>query len=155
MNITLFGCAVGAAFFAAPLAQAQSVNANAPQSVANALSAAGYSAELGTDEYGDPKISSNYDGINFTIYFYGCDDGSACQDLQFRASFQTDRINHTQMNTWNRDKFMGKAYVTDNGSSIVEHPVAGVDGMSRYAFDRTLRRWESVLDGFVEAIGWE
>ena len=59
------------------------------------------------------------------------------------------------MNTWNRDKFMGKAYVTDNGSSIVEHPVAGVDGMSRYAFDRTLRRWESVLDGFVEAIGWE
>ena len=95
---------------AAPAAMAQSVSASNPASVVAALQDAGYKAELGTDSAGDPKVASAMGGVNFHVFFYGCEANTACQDLQFSAGFDlTDGIDMAVVNDWNSSKFIGKA----------------------------------------------
>ncbi len=50
--------------------------------------AQGYgTAELSKDSVGDPMISGRMAGINYVIFFYGCNDaGKECSSLQFRAA---------------------------------------------------------------------
>lgn len=145
-----------AASLALSAASAQSITAGAPETLIATLNDMGYSADLHTDCQGDPQIRSSIGGVNFDVNFYGCnEDGAACRDIQLRATFNTEgRISMAQMHDWNRDYYIGKAYLNNSGHATIEHAVAGVDGMSRYTFERMMARWESALDRFRAQIGW-
>ena len=71
-------------------AAAQTVNASDPASMTQVLQGFGYRAELGKDNGGDPKISSSSGGANFSIFFYGCTDGTNCDAISFSAAFDLD-----------------------------------------------------------------
>ena len=134
---------------------AQSVTAAYPETIARALEDMGHAAEMGVDSTGDPQVTSSINGLNFVILFYGCTDNADCQDLQFRAMFQTEgSVSHDMLHDWNRDYFIGKAYLNDSGEAVIEHAVAGVDGLSRDSFERILWRWDRALTSFTEVIGW-
>ena len=57
------------------------------------------------------------------------------------------------LHDWNRDFFIGKSYQNSQGYAVIEHAVAGVDGMSRYTFERILTRWTSAVDDFLDQCG--
>ena len=84
--------------------------ASRPETVVAALQAAGYKAQLGKDNQGDPSITSAAAGYDFDILFYGCEEHLKCDSLQFRLTFGPYE-NHTPdlANLWNRDKRLLKA----------------------------------------------
>lgn len=155
MNKLIASTATALFLASAQITFAQSISASNPETLTNMLSESGYPTEIVTDSYGDPQIKTEIDGTKMDINFYGCDDGRNCRDIQFRASFDTSGNTSLQtLHDWNRDFFIGKAYQNNQGYSVIEHAVAGVDGMSRYTFDRILARWTSAVDSFKEHIGF-
>ncbi len=148
LTAATIACAAGAV-------TAQSVTAAFPETIARALEDLGHSAVIGVDSVGDPQVTSSINGLNYVILFYGCTDNSYCEDIQFRATFQTEgTVSRDLLHDWNRDYFVGKAYMNDSGSAVIEHAVVGVDGLSRDNFERILLRWDRALTSFTEAIEW-
>ncbi|WP_417743591.1 YbjN domain-containing protein [Salipiger sp.] len=140
--------------FAAP-SSAATLNASDPESIAERMRELGYRAELTTDSYGDPMIKSGAAGVSFSINFYGCRDNTNCQDLQFSAGFNTPEfVTPAEMNSWNHDRVIGKAHMDSEGDPFLEHPVLGVIDMGEPAFDRTVERWVSNLQDFLDYIDW-
>lgn len=143
-----FACAAGTV-------AAQSVTAAYPETLTRVLEGLGHSAEIGVDSVGDPQVTSSINGLNYVILFYGCTDNTDCEDIQFRATFQTEgTVSRDLLHDWNRDYFIGKAYMNDAGSVVIEHAVIAVDGMSRENFERILWRWDRALTSFTEVIEW-
>ena len=98
----------GAADAATPTTDcaANMVCASRPQSVVDALQAAGYKAALTKSKStGNPMIESAASGYNFTIYFYGCEEMKDCNSLQFGINFADDGGNTIELaNKWNQSK---------------------------------------------------
>ena len=140
---------------AAGPALAQSVTAAYPETVVAAMQDAGYKATLTTDTYGDPKIESATNGVSFSVYFYGCDEGTACRDIQFTAGFNLDNgLSLESINSWNSEKLVGHAYVDDEMDPFVTHFVSAVDGMPRANFEEVLDAWDTALAEFTDFIDW-
>ena len=86
MMLKWLGPAAALLAFAAP-ASAQTVRAQSPQSLVDALQNAGYAAKLGTDRVGDPMITSGVAGTTFQIFFYNCTDHRNCATVQFHSAY--------------------------------------------------------------------
>ncbi len=151
-HLFLFTAAGLACATAAP---AQSVSAAYPESVAAALLRGGYKAEVTTDSTGDPMIQSAASGWSFRIIFYDCENNRDCQDVMFSAGFDMkDGMAMESVNSWNRNKLVGRVYLDDENDPHLVHFVSGLDGMPGAAFDRLVGRWENALGEFASFIGW-
>lgn len=134
-------------------AQAQVVGD--PDVIMNLLQDYGLKVTKGTDNVGDPLLSTRIEGTNFDIYFYSCDDGP-CQSIQFSAGFDLDNpMSAGKINEWNRDKRFGKAYLDDDGDPHIEYDVnVDLDGVGAKNFDDTIDLWRVVLADFRDFIDW-
>ena len=106
------------------------------------------------DDYGDPRITSEVEGVQFAIYFYDC--APVCRSLQFVAAFDRDRnTSLATANEWNRDYRFAKVYVDDEGDPFIEMDVnlAG-DGVGRRNFNDLLDGWRRTLADFRDYINW-
>ncbi|MFP5330445.1 MAG: YbjN domain-containing protein [Alphaproteobacteria bacterium] len=150
--------AIALALFAAAPALAQQVTAQDPQSVARALTAAGYKAELMKDSEGDPMIMSASSGTRFAVFFYNCSNNAKCATIQFHAAFNTDpgkAPSLEQINAWNRTQRFGSAYLDGEGDPAIDMDIDLDDGgMSQALFHDNLEFWISVLADYEKAIGW-
>lgn len=119
--------------------------------------AKGYgSAEIGTDNSGDPKISGRLSGVRYTIYFYGCKNGENCTNVQFRAGFtQQTKQTVQHINKWNSSKRFGKALIDKDGDAAVEMNVNLRGGVCGANFDETFSWWQTVVKEFVEHINFK
>lgn len=149
----LLGLAAGFALLAMPVAAsaqsgcpANNVCASDPAGVVAALQAAGYKAQLGKDQVGDPKIDSSASGYNFSVYFYGCKDGKACASLRFATSFEDDGTNTPELaNKWNKVKRFAQMSAQDNGSLLVAYDVTTTGGLSKANFADVVDWWQVML----------
>lgn len=114
--------------------------------------AQGYgTAELSKDSVGDPMVSGRMSGINYVIFFYGCNDaGKECNSLQFRAAWAADGMTHELMNEWNRTKRFGKAYLNQEGNPRIEMNVNLDYGVSWDNLDDTFDWWRIAMEEFLE-----
>jgi len=135
----------------ASVATAQSISASNPNSVVAALSAQGHAPELTADNGGDPMINAEAGGIYYSVLFYGCTANTNCQDLQLRGTFSEPVLTPEDIAAHNRDWFVGKVFLSNSGFAVIEHPMVGVDGMSRATLNRTLDRWTTALKRLKEA----
>lgn len=120
--------------------------ANAPKSVADAISAAGYKAQLGTDDVGDPKIRSAANGYDFNIFFYDCDKGKACAGLQFQIIFADDGKNSLALaNEWNRKKRFAQMSIQPDKSLRVSYDVTTKGGMTAANFADVVDWWAVMM----------
>ncbi len=133
---------------AATSAASQSVSASAPITIVNALQASGLPTQARTADGQAPVIETQLDGVSFVVLLNNCSNGLSCQDMQFRASFQAEAFSTDALNAWNQQTFIGKAYKDAQGNVVLEHAMVGVDGMSRFTFQRTLIGWQAALNGF-------
>ena len=147
--------AVLAAGWALP-AQAQMVRAQDPDSVAEALQAAGYAAQMGTDQVGDPMITSGVGGTTFQIFFYNCTDHRECATVQFHSGYDlNDPVSLERINEWNSSQRFGRAYLDREDDPILEMDVDLDDGgVSRLLFIDNIEFWASVLGNFERHIGY-
>lgn len=131
-------------------AQAQTVTAQDPRSVATAMQNAGYKAELTKDPTGDPLINSTSSGSSFAIYFYNCTNNKDCRTIQFSSAYTRDKTPTTDsMNDWNNSKRFARAYVTSKGTARVEMDLDLDDGgMSKMLFEDNVEYWVALMAQF-------
>ncbi len=131
-------------------ALAQNVQANDPASITQILQSFGYRAELATDSGGDPKISSSSGGANFSIFFYGCTNGSDCDAISFSAAFDLDPgSNVALMNDWNQKKRYTKAYLDDEQDPVIDMDIyLGEGGVTIENFRFWVDTWERAIGDY-------
>jgi hypothetical protein len=140
---------VAALLCAAAPASAQTISAADPKGVAAAMQAAGYRAQLTTDGVGDPKIESSAEGVNYSLYFYGCSGGAGCTSLLFQAGFDLqDGASMDMMNVWNKDRLIGAAWLDHEDDPFIEHFVTTVGGLTPENFAEVLRLWSVAIADF-------
>ncbi|HEX2560555.1 YbjN domain-containing protein [Phenylobacterium sp.] len=122
------------------------------QEVARALQAQGYKAEIGRDRVGDPMITSALDGSNFRVLFYDCEAGR-CAAIQFATAFDVkDGLTLSRINTWNRERRFGRAYLDDEMDPFVEYDVDFEVGATTEAVGNAIDVWEAVVPAFKKHI---
>lgn len=123
------------------------VCASSPQTVVQALQAAGYKAALGKSKMtGNPMIESAASGYNFTIFFYECEQAKNCGSLQFQLSFENDGSNTPELaNKWNKDKRFAQMSVWDDQSLALAYDVTTVGGLNQKNFADVIDWWAVML----------
>jgi hypothetical protein len=87
-----------------------------PAIVLRELRALGYSAELATEDDGDPRVATEVDGFKWGIFFYGCNKSGeleqrACLSLQFYSGYTLkEPVSSFTMNKWNAENRYTRAY---------------------------------------------
>ncbi len=131
------------------------VDATSPEAIVGLLQQAGYRANLTVDNIGDPLIESSAAGVDFSIYFYGCDNAVNCQSLQFSSGYDLDRGTSFQaMNDWNSTQRFGYAYLDNESDPYVNMDMNMAYGISTDGFFDSLAIWEQVLADFHTHIDW-
>lgn len=151
---------------AAPVAQkaptaapATSCSGSAPSGLvfANITEICPVIAEVGTarldrDSNGEQYIAGTLDGINFAVDVYNCEPD--CADLSFTASFEMEGLTVALMNEWNSTRRFGKAYIRDDGDAVIQIAINTRHGIALETFRDDLVWWETVLQDYVEFIGF-
>jgi hypothetical protein len=135
-------------------ALAQTVTAD-PQRLVSALQAAGYQADLGKDNTGDPMISSAAAGSKFVVLFYNCTDHTACQTIQFQTAWaMKNKPTLSAINEWNHGNRFARAYIDKEGDPGLMMDVnLDKGGMSPGLFRDNLEVWSAIVGAFKKAIG--
>jgi hypothetical protein len=93
-----------------------------PAVVLRELRALGYTAELATEDDGDPRVSTEVDGYKWGIFFYGCNKSGeleqrACLSLQFYSGYTLkEPVSSFTMNKWNAENRYTRAYTATPSS---------------------------------------
>ena len=155
MKALLFASAALTGLFSTA-ALADNVRGQDPQSLANALQAAGYAAKLGVDRVGDPMITSGVSGTTFQIFFYNCTDHKECATVTFHSGYDlTSQPSLELMNEWNRTQRFGRAYLDKESDPILEMDVDLDDGgVAPLLFIDNVEFWASILGKFEQHIGY-
>ena len=140
---------------AALSAQAQTlVDGNQIDEILNI--ARGYgSATMETQSNGDPKITGKIEGVTYQVFFMNCTDNSACEDLNFYAGFLDNKQTLEVINSWNRDKRFGKAYLDSDLDAVIEFDLNLEHGVTRENLDAAFSLWTLVLDQYTTYIGYK
>lgn len=128
-------------------AQGALVDATRPDEILNIARGHG-SAVLETDSGGDPKITGRIEGTAYTLLFYSCTDGKDCRDIQFNAAWAAPGISLDAINTWNKTRRYGKAFLDDESDPVLQFSVNLDHGVSRENLDDTFMWWSRVLAAF-------
>lgn len=133
----------------------RTVTAADPIQLANLLRREGFQATIGVDSQGDPMIRSAAEGVNFSMFFYGCNNNINCGAVQFSSGFSMNRQLSTElMNEWNSRKAIGKAYLSGDGHPRIGHYIMMRGGMTESNFIEAFRTWRIALRDYVEHIGY-
>jgi hypothetical protein len=138
----MFACLITTSAYADTL-----VSAEDPATILDIAKGFG-SAELSTDDDGDPMITGRIEGTRYAVFFYGCQDGEACENIQFSAGWSGYQVSAAQLHNWNAQTLFGKAYLDDVGDPILELAVNLKYGVSRKNLDDTFDWWKVVMKGF-------
>lgn len=134
-----------------PAAAETLVDATQPAEVVNIARGWG-SAVLETDDAGDPMIRGRIEGTSYIVYFYGCTENANCTNIQLRASWLMDNIALEAMNTWNRERRFGKAYIDSDGNPTIEMTLNLAFGVTARNLDDTFGWWAAILSQFSDHI---
>lgn len=135
---------------------AQNIVATDATSIANFFLEEGIEPSVEEDNTGDPKINVDYYGTDFSIFYYGCEDGINCDSIQFFSGYRTDGgVRLSKVNEWNSNKRYAFAYVSKEGNARIEHDVfLGKYGMVPDDFAKLLSLWVRAQKEFEEHIEW-
>ena len=126
--------------------RAQSVITADPAVIAGVIKDLGFRAGIKSDSSGNPRITSTSEGVRFSVYFYGCNNGRGCDSIQFQAGFDfNDPQPQDLVARWNSAKRYTRAVLTENGDPIVRLDVNLDGGVSRANFEDTFNIWTILL----------
>lgn len=132
------------------------VSAAAPESVKRAMQEVGYLATMGMDDLGDPKIDSKVSDSNFSVFFYGCNNGVGCTSVQFSSGYDLDiPLSAKKINDWNRENRFARAFVDDDGDPFIRMDVVmAPPGVTAASLAVNLDFWRILIEDFEDFIDW-
>ncbi|MDO8410091.1 MAG: YbjN domain-containing protein [Phenylobacterium sp.] len=118
------------------------------QEVIEVLQAKGYRAQEDEDGIGDPMIRSATDGVNYNIYFYGC-EGARCTSIQFTVAFgMNEPMTLDRINAWNREMRFSRAYLDDEMDPVLEMDVDLERGATTEQLESGIDAWAAGVPAF-------
>jgi hypothetical protein len=142
----LAGAVALATLLAAPaMAQDKLVTAKDPQSVLDALQAAGYQgAELSKTDSGRSSIKIQISGSPTYIDFYDCaNDMTECYTLLFIYAMDLDDgTTLEKANEWNAQEITGRVSLDRDRDPALDHTLSTFEGISQSVFEQNLRLWD-------------
>jgi hypothetical protein len=129
------------------------VSATNPQSVLDALQAAGYPGKLEKMDSGRTSIAVKVSGLNTFIDFYDCaDDLTDCYTLLFNVSLDLkDGSTLDEANKWNSDQITGRVWLDKNNDPTLDFSLSTFKGMSADTFEQNLKLWDTKIGDFKDA----
>jgi Putative bacterial sensory transduction regulator len=119
------------------------------------LQQAGYRAEITVDNIGDPMIKSSTAGVDYSIYFYDCENAQNCLSLQFSSGYDLPQGTSFQvMNDWHSTQRFGFAYLDSESDPYINYDVNMAYGVTADNFLDSLSLWDTILSNFQDHIGW-
>lgn len=109
-------------------------------------------AEIGVDSAGDPQITGEIEGVNFLLFFYGCENNRDCRDVLFIAVFADHEATLASVNQWNSQSRFSAAYIDDEGDALLQMPVNLYGGVSDTNWDDTVDWWRVMAGEFREYV---
>lgn len=124
------------------------VCASAPQTIADAMKAAGLEADVEKQSDGKIAVKSEAGGYEYGVYLKDCNDAEkACAAVLFEAGFSADDAHTTELaNQWNRDKRLAKMWIAADKALYVQYDIATVGGLNQTQFRDTVAWWNSMMD---------
>lgn len=125
------------------------VAAASPQSVVDALHAAGHAARLDHDDSGEPLVQARIGGWATQIVFYDCNEitHAACQSLQFTANFVPEKpFDAGAAAAFVRDNRFGAVTVGPDRSVNVSWDVITGRGIDPSVFALVVKSYRLALD---------
>lgn len=115
------------------------------------------SATRTTTKSGDPKIEGRLEGLQYSVFFYGCNNGDNCQSIQMYVGFKlnSNKPGMSKVNEWNQKKRYGKAYIDKAGDPVMEMDVPMVKGITRGTLDSAFDSWNSLVAEYAKFIGYK
>lgn len=123
------------------------LDATTPHKLLPALQKFG-TAEMSSDDTGDPLVKGSMEGINYLVFFYGCTNNSGCRNVTFMAGWNADGISQDTINEWNRTKRFGKAFIDEEGDPAIQMSVNLDFGVTAENFEDTVDWWRVVITDF-------
>jgi putative sensory transduction regulator len=124
------------------------------QDVVSWLGKHGYQASIRHDNTAnDDFVGAVVKGINFGVWFYSCDNGGRCKDLQYSAGWSGTKIPLDKVNEWNRDKRYLRAYFARAGGLFAEYDIDISPGGTWEQLDHSLDRWVDQIGDFKTYMG--
>ncbi len=160
MNAIMCGlAAAGLLLVATPCARAAEadlVTARDIDEIVNVAKGFG-SATKTTTKSGDPKIEGRLDGLQYAVFFYGCENGSNCESIQMYVGFKMNgnKPGMSKVNEWNQKKRYGKAYIDKAGDPVMEMDVPMAKGITRNTLDSAFNSWTSLVAEYAQFIGYK
>ncbi len=127
------------------------VSAKDPDAILNIAKGYG-SATLEKDSRNNPMIVGRIDGTRYGVFFMGCSDGQNCKDIQLVAAWKGIDVSMAQINSWNRAKPSGRAYLNSDGNPRLDMLVPLNHGVTQKNFDHTFKHWSITLTKFKEEV---
>ena len=155
MKLLLAGSALAMALTLVSAAAAEPLDGVTARDVARVLQDKGYKAEISVDDTGDPQVKSAAEGVNFTVFFYGCNHGPRCTSLEFQSGFHVEGgLTAEKINGWNRDKRWLKAYLDNTNDPWCEIEFDAERGFSTEQLGAYIDIWDGMIPAFKTYIGF-
>jgi hypothetical protein len=154
MRVAAMLPAVLVAIAAVPAA-AECLSDFSPASIAAELADAGYKADIGATDQGQPLIETGMQGSKVTIFLFGCAEGAGCTGLTLRTGFNLEPgMTYERINQWNYDNRLSRAFLDNEMDPYIEGDITFVGGISHENLLAGVSGFESQLAAFKDFIGW-
>lgn len=149
-----FGAAAVMALTAPGVAAAQTVaptavTAQSPETLAAALTAAGYTVATGTDDLGDPVLDLQMEGYKARLLFLDCDPAShdRCGSVQFFAAFDAEGpgLSAADAILFARRYRYASVTVNANGDPVLRWDIETGEGIPAKVFQASAARFLSTV----------
>lgn len=132
-----------------PMTASAEVDGSDPGQIAKLLQDAGYRAQMDTAADNTPMIISSAEGVEFAIYFFGCEGGGKCTSIQYSAGFDMpDGMTYEKVNEWNSSKRFGSVHLDDEKDPYIQMDVNLDFGVSDKNFMDTFDYWRTMIKLF-------
>lgn len=129
-----------------PVADGDWLLATDPEAIRDVMLAAGYAAELTTDDNGAPLIVSQASNSNFWVMFLDCNTPRGCLAVEFYVGYEfSQKPSPDQLNDFNSNFRYVRTYVTGNVVSMAMDVLMQNGGVDVPTYLEYLRLWSSIL----------
>lgn len=152
----LFGAALAVMLLAGSAAVAKPIPDGGPtaKEFVEVLQAAGYKAELGKDDLGDPMITSGAGGKTFLVFFYDC-KSNRCTNYQFSAGYDLDKgMTADKVVEWAQKFRFARIHLDDEKDPYLRFDVDAEKGHTTEAIGNNVDRWVGLMGEFQKFIDW-
>ena len=140
---------LGLAGLAGQAVAAELISGNDVESIFDLAKGFG-NATLDKDKQGDPKIIGRIDGMNYGIYFFGCEENKNCDSILFATGWTKDvkKVSLAEVNRWNQKKRFGQAFLDADDDAALQMSVHLSPGMPANNLEAYFQRWQSLMNSF-------